>query len=255
MLAATDEGERKPRPRTGVRDHHIAAKKDPQPYDAMALLAHELRNPLSAIRMALQTLRQGHDAGRRQDVENLVERQSRHMSRLIDAALDVSRIGRGKVKPDKRRVQLADLVEVAIETVRPCIEERGHELRVALVPHVIMLDADPTRLTEVLTNLLENAAKFTRPAGRIELAAEDEGNVIVVRVRDSGVGIAPEMLPHVFDLFWQSPAADQPRGLGIGLTLVRQLVEMHGGSISASSAGLGEGSEFVVRLPRTTSTE
>jgi len=241
-----------------AREHPLAVKKDPPSHDAMALLAHELRNPLGAIRMALQLLRQGHDDARRREyVGSVLDRQTRHMSRLIEGALDFSRIGHGKVRPNKERVDLAQLVEVAIEAVWPCIEERGHELAVTLPPGPVILEADPTRLEEVLTNLLENAAKFTGPPGRIELTAVPEGDDIVIRVRDSGVGIAPEMLSRVFDPFWQSSAvADHSAcGLGIGLALVRQLVEMHGGSVSAFSAGLGQGTEFVVRLPRTTPTE
>ena len=257
MLRANGEAERNSRPRMAAEDHPIAVKNDSHPYDAMALLAHELRNPLSAIRMALQTLRRGHDASRREHVENLLDRQTRHMSRLIDGLLDFSRVGRGKVQLNKQRVELAQLVEVAIEAVRPCLEERGHELAFALPPGLVTLEADPTRMVEVLTNLLENAAKFTGSPGRIELTAVPEGDDIMIRVRDSGIGITPEMLPRVFDLFWQSsPSVDHSAGgLGIGLALVRQLVEMHGGSVSAFSAGLGQGSEFVVRLPRTTSTE
>ena len=238
-----------------VPDPPIAVANDSQPYHAMALLAHELRNPLSAIRVAIQLLRQGHDdASRREHLENVLDRQTRHMSRLIEGVLDFSRILHGKVQRNKEAVDLAELVEVAIEAVRPCMEERGHELAVALPPGLVILEADPTRLAEVLTNLLENAAKFTGPPGRIELTAVPEGDDIVIRVRDSGIGIAPEMLPRVFDPFWQSsPAADRSAcGLGIGLALVRQLVGMHGGSVDAFSAGLGQGSEFVVRLPRTT---
>jgi signal transduction histidine kinase len=258
MLSATEKAERSSRPREVPRDHPIAVRNDSQPHPAMALLAHELRNSLGAIRMALQLLRQGHDdASRREHAENVLDRQTRHMSRLIEGVLDLSRIGHGKVQPNKERVDLARLVEVAIEAVRHSLEERGHELEVVLPTGPVILEADPTRLEEVLTNLLDNAAKYTAPLGRIGLTAVPEGDDIVVRVRDSGIGIAPEMLPRVFDLFWQSsPAADHSAGgLGIGLALVRQIIEMHGGSVSACSAGLGQGSEFVVRLPRTTSTE
>ena len=167
-----------------------------------------------------------------------------------------ARNGLGKVQLGKERVDLARLVDVAFEAVRHSLEERGHEVEVVLPPGPVILEADPTRLEEVLTNLLDNAAKYTAPLGRIGLTAVPEGDDIVFRVWDSGIGIAPEMLPHVFDLFWQSScAAHHSGGLGIGLALVRQIVELHGGSISAFSAGPGQGSEFVVRLPRTTPTE
>jgi signal transduction histidine kinase len=241
-----------------AREHPIAVKNDSQPHDALALLAHELRNPLGAIRMALEVLRQGHDdANSREHMENVLDLQTRRMIRLIEGVLDLSRIGHGKAQPNKERVDLAQLVAVAIEAVRPCIEKRGHEVAVLLPAGPVILDADPTRMEEVLTNLLDNAAKFTRTPGRIEVTAMTEEDDIVVRVRDNGIGIAAEMLPRVFDLFWQSsPGADQSaHGLGIGLALVREFVEMHGGSVCAWSAGLGQGSEFVVRLPRTTSTE
>jgi signal transduction histidine kinase len=233
-------------------------KNDSQLHHAMALLAHELRNPLGAIRTALQVLRQGHDdASRREHVENVLDRQTRRMSRLIEGVLDLYRIGHGKFQVSKERVDVARLVLGTLEAVRSRLEERGHELEVVLPHGPVILGADPTQLEEVLINLLENAAKYTDPHGRIELTAVPEGDDIVVRVRDNGIGIAPEMLPRVFDLFWQSsPAADHSaRGLGLGLALVRQIVEMHGGNVSACSAGLGQGSDFVVRLPRTTSTE
>jgi signal transduction histidine kinase len=255
MLPANEEDERSSRPGEVVREPSIAVKNGSQPHHAMALLAHELRNPLNAIRMTLHMLRDGHDDASQRKHVDMLDRQTRHMSRLIEGVLDFSRIGRGKVQPNKQRVELAQLVEVAIEAVRPCIEERGHELAVTLPPGLVFLEADPTRLVEVLTNLLENAAKFTGAPGRIELTAAPEGNDIVVRVRDSGIGIAPEILPRIFDLFWQSSpeGAHSACGLGIGLALVRQLVELHGGSVSAFSAGLGQGSEFVIHLPRTTS--
>jgi signal transduction histidine kinase len=254
---ATEEAERSPRPREVARDHPMAVKNDSPPHHAMALLAHELRSPLGAIRMALEVLREAHDdASRREHVEDVLDRQTLHMGRLIEGVLDLARIGFGKVPLGKERVDLARLVSAALETVRHSFEERGHELELILPPGPVILEADPTRLEEVLTNLLDNAAKYTAPFGRIGLTAVPEGDDIVFRVRDSGIGIAPEMLPHVFELFWQSSrAADHPGGLGIGLAMVRQIVELHGGSISAFSAGPGQGSEFVVRLPRTTPTE
>jgi signal transduction histidine kinase len=258
MLPANEEVERSSRPTEVARGRSETVNNDAQADQALALLAHELRNPLGAIRMALQMLHQVRDdPATRERVEGVLDRQTRHMGRLIEGVLDLARIGLGKVQLGRERVDLARLVEAALETVRHSLEERGHELEVVLPPDPLILEADPTRLQEVLTNLLDNAAKYTAPLGRIALTAVPERDDIVLRVRDSGIGIAPEMLPHVFDLFWQSSraAGHSAGGLGIGLALVRQLVKMHGGSVSACSAGLGQGSEFVVRLPRTTSTE
>jgi signal transduction histidine kinase len=224
---------------------------------ALALLAHELRNPLVAIRMAVEMLPQTRDNPATRDrVESVLNRQTRHMGRIIEGVLDLARAGLGKVQISKERVDLARLVDEALEAVRHSLEERGHQLELVLPPGPVILEVDRTRLEEVLTNLLDNAAKYTSPFGRIALTAVPEGDDIVFRVRDSGIGIAPKMLPYVFDLFWQSSSAeDHSSGLGIGLALVRQIVELHGGSISAFSAGPGQGSEFVVRLPRSTPTE
>jgi signal transduction histidine kinase len=257
LLPANQEAGRSPRPTEVARDRPDAANNDAQAHPSLALLAHELRNPLGAIRMALQMLEQVRDDPvMRERVERVLDRQTRRMGRLIEGVLDLARIGLGKVQLGKGPVDLARLVDGALEAVRHSFEERGHELDVVLPPGPIILDADPTRIEEVLTNLLDNAAKYTAPLGRIGLTAGPEGNDIVFRIWDSGIGIAPEMLPHVFDLFWQSPcAADHSGGLGIGLALVRQIVELHGGSISAFSAGPGQGSEFVVRLPRITPNE
>jgi signal transduction histidine kinase len=257
MLPANEEAERSSSPTEVARDRPETANNDPRADQALALLAHELRNPLGAIRMSLRMLHQVRDdPATRERVESVLDRQTRHMSRLIEGVLDLARIGLGKVQLGKERVDLARLVDVAFEAARHSLEERGHEVEVVLPPGPVILEADPTRLQEVLTNLLDNAAKYTAPLGRIGLTAVPEGDDIVFRVWDTGIGIAPEMLPHVFDLFWQSScAAHHSGGLGIGLALVRQIVELHGGSISAFSAGPGQGSEFVVRLPRTTPTE
>jgi PAS domain S-box-containing protein len=218
----------------------------------LATLAHELRNPLAPIRNGLQIMRlAGADSPAVEETRTLMERQVRHMVRLIDDLLDVSRITRGKVELRKERVELANVVRNAVETSGPLIDASRHELAMTLPARPIYVDADVTRLSQVFSNLLNNAAKYTEPGGDIALVVERRGAEAMVAVRDNGVGIPPEMLPRVFDLFTQvdrSPERLQG-GLGIGLTLVKRLVELHGGSIEARSGGRGLGSEFVVRLP------
>jgi CheY-like chemotaxis protein/two-component sensor histidine kinase len=173
------------------------------------------------------------------------------MTRLVDDLIDVSRITRGKLELRKERVELARVLQGAVETSRPLIDGAGHELSVALPPDPVYLNADLTRLAQVFSNLLNNAAKYSERGGRISLAAERQGSDAVVAVRDTGIGIPKEMLPRIFDMFTQVDRSWQRAhgGLGIGLTLVKRLVEMHGGSVTASSDGPGKGSEFVVRLP------
>ncbi|HEY7426719.1 MAG TPA: ATP-binding protein, partial [Gemmataceae bacterium] len=219
----------------------------------LAMLAHELRNPLAPIRNALHILRlDENNSERHRRTYDLMERQIEHLVRLVDDLLDVSRITRGKIKVQKARVDLASVVARAVESSRPVIQERGHTLEVALPKEPVAVTADPVRLAQVILNLLNNAAKYTPEGGRIWLTAAAEGSEAVVRVRDTGVGIPAEMLPKVFDLFTQvDRAIDRSLGgLGIGLTLVRRLTELHGGTVEAFSRGPGQGSEFVVRLPR-----
>jgi two-component system CheB/CheR fusion protein len=219
----------------------------------LAMLAHELRNPLAPVRSALHILRlDDSDGERRRQTYDLLERQIEHLVRLVDDLLDVSRITRGKINMQKVRVDLASVVARAIEGSRPAIKERGHTLEVALPKEPVAVTADPVRLAQVIWNLLNNAAKYTPEGGRIWLTAAAEGSEAVVRVRDTGVGIPAEMLPKVFDLFTQvDRAIDRSLGgLGIGLTLVRRLTELHGGTVEAFSGGAGQGSEFVVRLPQ-----
>src|SRR5262249_12762795 len=193
---------------------------------------------------------EGHDEGREKH-RGVLDRQVQQMARLVDDLLEVSRIGRGKISLHKAPVDLAEVIDIHIETSRPLIEAHRHTLTVSLPGHPVRVEADPTRLAQVLSNLLNNAAKYTEDGGRIELMAERVNVEAVLRVRDNGVGIAPEALPQVFDMFMQvESSADRSQGgLGIGLTLVRRLVEMHGGRIEARSTGLGKGSEFLVRLP------
>jgi signal transduction histidine kinase len=181
----------------------------------------------------------------------MMERQGKYLVRLVDDLMDVSRITRGKIELRRARIELADVVRDAIEISKPLIDKANHQLTVSLPPQSLVLHADAVRLNEVFTNLLSNAAKYTDEKGQIYLTAYQEGNDAVVSVRDNGIGISPEMLPHVFEMFAQqnhaSPRAQS--GLGIGLTLVRSLVQMHGGRVEAKSEGLGRGTEFIVRLP------
>ncbi|MCE9566344.1 MAG: PAS domain S-box protein [Planctomycetes bacterium] len=219
----------------------------------LATLAHELRNPLAPIRNALQILKMPRaDAAMVGRSRDMMERQVEHLVRLVDDLLDVSRVMRGKIDLRRERVELAAVVARAVETVQPLVDAQGHQLSVRLPADSLPVDADPVRLAQVVGNLLTNAAKYTEPNGRIWLAAAGrEGGEAVLSVRDSGIGIAPELLPHVFDLFVQADhATDRSQGgLGIGLTLVKNLVGMHGGTVEARSAGLGHGCEFEVRLP------
>lgn len=218
----------------------------------LATLAHELRNPLAPIRNSLQILKMPRvDAETIERSRDMMERQLHHLVRLVDDLLDVSRVMRGKIELRKERVELASVVVRAVETVQPLIDAQGHQLSVHLPPESLPIDADPVRLSQVVGNLLTNAAKYTEPNGHIKLTAERKGSTAVLRIRDNGIGIAPSMLPRIFELFVQvdHTATRSQGGLGIGLTLVRNLVEMHNGTVEAHSEGLGRGSEFVVRLP------
>jgi len=218
----------------------------------LATLAHELRNPLAPIRNSLQILKMPRvDAETIERSRDVMERQVHHLVRLVDDLLDVSRVMRGKIELRKEPVELATVVARAVETVRPLVEVQGHELIANVSTRSLPLDVDPVRLAQVITNLLTNAAKYTEPGGRIRLIGGREGNEAVLRIQDNGIGIGPDMLPHVFELFVQvdHAAARSQGGLGIGLTLVKNLVEMHAGTVEAHSEGLGKGSEFVVRLP------
>jgi signal transduction histidine kinase len=221
-------------------------------HEFLDFLGHELRSPLAAIRSALEVLRlKGDDAATRESVRSLMERQTQNIGRLVDDMLELSRIEHGKIQLLKQPLDVAQSVSQAVETVRASLEERGHKIEVTLPPRPVAFDADPVRLEQVLTNLLNNASKYMEPGGRIGITADVQGQDIVLLVRDSGIGIDPKMLEHIFDPYWQVERhLDHSQGgLGIGLALVRKLAEMHGGSTSASSAGLGCGSEFVVRLP------
>jgi signal transduction histidine kinase/CheY-like chemotaxis protein len=218
----------------------------------LAVLAHELRNPLTPIRSAVQILRREEtpEADLRSARET-IDRQVCQMTHLIDDLLDVSRISHGRIELRRERVELAEVVRSALETSRPLVESSGHRLDVELPPGPIPLEGDPTRLAQVFSNLLNNAAKYTERGGQIRLTAEQVDHHVRVRVTDSGIGISPAQLPKLFKMFTQGANSLERAqgGLGIGLGLARSLAEMHGGTVEASSAGLGQGSEFVVRLP------
>ncbi len=218
----------------------------------LAMLGHELRNPLAAIRNGLHVLllSQGADDAVGQ-VKAMMDKQVNNLTRMVDDLLDVSRITRGMVQLRKEKVVVATVVSHAVESVRPLVEAQHHTLTVLPAPRPVRVEADPTRLEQVLVNLLTNAAKYTKQGGYITLTVERAGGEAVIRVRDNGVGIRPDLLPKVFEPFVQSERSlDRSQGgLGIGLTLVRSLVEMHGGRVEAHSEGLNKGSEFVVRLP------
>jgi CheY-like chemotaxis protein len=225
----------------------------------LAMLAHELRNPLAPIRYAVRALRAvlPEDATGASSLE-VIERQVTHLTRLVDDLLDVSRINQGKVTLRREVVDWVDIVQGAVEIVRPLVEARHHVLALVLPPrHSTFSLGDPTRLTQVVGNLLSNAAKYTDPGGRIEIEVSRVPPDVVVEVSDNGMGIPRELLPQVFELFVQAEqSADRTQdGLGIGLSLVKSLVDLHGGSVSATSRGPGYGSEFRVRLPAAAPVE
>jgi two-component system, sensor histidine kinase len=220
----------------------------------LATLAHELRNPLAPLRNALEILRRsGKDESSGQFAHDMMTRQLRQLVRLVDDLLDVSRITTGKIVLQTESATLEGIIRNAVEMASPMIEARGHQLTVELPPQPVPLQADTVRLAQVFQNLLNNAAKFTSQGGRLDLHAERENGSVVVTVTDSGIGIPPQQLGEIFNMFSQVDRSleREHAGLGVGLTLARRLVEMHGGSIEAYSDGLGKGSRFVVRLPVT----
>ncbi len=225
-----------------------ARRKD----EFLATLAHELRNPLAPIGNALEIIKHANgNPGMLERARDTMERQFGQMVRLVDDLLDIGRITRDKLELRKQRVELASIIHQAVEISRPLAEAGGHEQRVALPATPIWVQGDPVRLAQVFSNLLNNACKFTEPGGTITIAAAREGGEVAVTVSDTGIGIAPDQLEGIFEMFSQvDQSLERTRsGLGIGLTLVKRLVELHGGSIAAQSAGLGHGSEFLVRLP------
>jgi len=218
----------------------------------MAILAHELRGPLASIRHAVCLLSsQSAGTSTRQKAQALIERQVRQMAQFVDDLLDVSRLTTGHLYLQRKRIDLRTVVANSIEALQCTIDERRHRLTSALPAQPVWLLGDPCRLEQVLVNLLNNACRYTDAGGELAVHLYTQHGQAVVRVRDSGIGIAPQDLPYIFDLFRQADtaASRSSSGLGIGLALVRDLVELHGGSVTAASAGLGHGSEFIVRLP------
>jgi signal transduction histidine kinase/ActR/RegA family two-component response regulator len=241
-----------------TRKHEELQQADHRKDEFLALLAHELRNPLAPIANSLEILKfRDIDTQTAADARAVAERQLKQLTRLVDDLLDVSRIMRGKVELRRERIELAAVVARAVETVQPLIAAEHHQLAVTLPEASVWLDGDLVRLAQALANLLGNAAKYTEPGGQIGLTAASEEGQAVIRITDTGIGISPETLPRLFEMFMQvAPGASRSQGgLGIGLTLVKNLVEMHGGSVEARSAGLGQGSEFIVRLPSATPLE
>ncbi len=234
------------------RTEEAVREADRRKSEFLATLAHELRNPLAPLRNGLQIFRlASHDGAAVEQARAMMERQLGHMVRLIDDLLDLSRITNGKVELRKARMDLTEAVRDAVETSRPLIEASGHELTVTLPPRPVPVDADRTRLAQVFANLLNNSARYTERGGHIRLTVERHGSDAVIKVKDDGVGIPADMLPRIFDTFIQANRSLERAqgGLGIGLSLVRGLLEMHEGRVEAHSDGPGRGSEFTVRLP------
>lgn len=224
----------------------------------LATLAHELRNPLAPIRNASYILKQQepHDS-QAQWARAVIDRQSAQLSRLVDDLLDVSRITRGQIEMRREHIPISQVVSSAIETARPWIESRHHALTMSVPAEPLVVFGDPTRLAQALSNLVTNAAKYTPPNGQIHVAAEHDPRGLAVRVSDNGVGIPGTMLDRIFEMFAQIDTSPERTGggLGIGLTLAQRLVGLHGGTLEARSSGLGQGSEFVLRLPLAQTTE
>jgi two-component system CheB/CheR fusion protein len=247
----TDITERKALEQELRRRADELAEADQRKDEFLAMLGHELRNPLGAVSNAMQVLRAGGGSGNGTRMLDVIDRQVRLLRRLVDDLLEVSRITRGEISLRAEPLDLRAVVVRAVETAQPWIDERRHHITLERPPEPMTLAGDPMRLEQVFANLLHNAAKYTEPGGHIGVKLERQGEAAVVRVNDDGLGIPPELLPHIFELFTQGDRSlDRARGgLGIGLTLVQRIIELHGGTIAAHSAGAGRGSEFVVRLP------
>lgn len=240
----TDISERK-------RTEDALREADRRRTEFLALLAHELRNPLNPIRNAVKLMQQAADSGEQEWCREVIDRQVNHLARLIDDLLDVSRIARNKLELRREPVQLQSVLETALSMTQGLIDQRRHNVSVALPHRTVWLDGDPVRLSQVFMNVISNAAKYTADGGQIGIRALLAGDSVSVSIVDNGAGIARDHLPHVFEMFYQAPETRQFAlgGLGLGLSLTRQLVEMHGGKVLAFSDGPGEGSEFVVQLP------
>lgn len=247
LVSAATSAMRGRRRQYDMRD--IDRRKD----EFLAMLAHELRNPLAPIGAASDLLRLAHlDPARIRQTSEIIARQVKHMTSLIDDLLDASRVSRGLVKLKLSPIDARQLVSNAVEQVRPLVDARHHRLTVQTPPQTAMVHGDPKRLIQVITNLLNNAAKYSPEGGNLLLTMDVEPDRVVIRVTDDGIGMAPTVLEHVFELFTQAErTSDRSQGgLGIGLALVKSLIELHGGTVSATSAGIGKGSQFTVFLPR-----
>ena len=222
---------------------------DERKNEFLEILAHELRNPLGPIRHAVKILRARPPTPDELNwATNIIERQTEHLTRLVEDLLDVSR---GTIELRRERVDVATILKGAVEASNALMERNGHQLKVITPAQPLYVEGDLTRLTQVVTNLLDNAAKCTDPGGKVWLGGEREGDTAVIRVKDSGIGIPLDMLPRIFDMFPQAgPSLERSQGgLGVGLALVERLVKLHGGTVTASSAGAGQGSQFIIRLP------
>jgi signal transduction histidine kinase len=235
------------RPRPGV------VQLNPANPELLAMVCHELRSPLASVRYAMRLFvgTQGQEIARRQQLQALIERQTARMTRIIDDLLDVARLRNDRLQLQCERLDLRTTIGLAIETLGSEMDTRGHQLTTSAPDTPVWVAADPFRLEQVFVNLLANAAKYTEHGGRIAISIQVLEDQVIVRVRDSGIGISPQLLPHIFEMFRQAGDAEsQPRaGLGIGLAIVRELVELHGGNVTATSRGTGQGSEFIVSLP------
>jgi PAS domain S-box-containing protein len=217
----------------------------------LALLAHELRNPLASVRYALAASSKASTAEAHQHTREIIERQVVHMTRLLEDLLDTARIARGTLEIKKTTTELTEVLRTAVETARPILNAKQHDLSLDLPEQSVHLDADPVRLAQIFSNVLINAAKYTNPRGHIALRAVPNGKDVLVTIQDDGIGISAELMPRLFDLYAQGAEAPKQRsgGLGIGLSLARGLVTLHDGTIEARSAGPDKGSEFIIRLP------
>ena len=235
-----------------LRAEEARREADRRKDEFLAMLAHELRNPLAAIANAAQlSLRPEADEAAQQWSKEVIARQVKNLSRMIDDLLEVSRINRGKIQLKKEPLHVGPVIARAVDSVSHLIEERAHELNISVATGPMRVHADPTRLEQIITNLITNAAKYTDPGGRISVSAHPEPGSVVLKVKDNGIGLSPPMLTEAFELFAQADKSlDRSRGgLGIGLSVVKRLVEMHAGTVWAESDGLGKGSRFAVRLP------
>jgi PAS domain S-box-containing protein len=258
LRLAEDLGQRAATAIENARLYEELKMADQRKDEFLAMLAHELRNPLAPIRNALHIMKNPEiDSHTANEARDITERQVQHMSHLVDDLLDVSRIMQGRIELRKEVANLPNIIDQAVETAQPIIDAQRQKLEISMPDEPIWLEVDPTRIAQVIANLLQNAAKYSQPAGCIWLTVQRDAENVVIRVRDEGMGISAELLPRVFDLFAQGDRTLERSqgGLGVGLTVVRRLVAMHGGHVTARSEGPGKGSEFIVRVPLSRASE